>query len=824
MDDDKILRQLQLEDMSSGLGVTRYNKARPLPWRDDTAKERQETELVTGKQLMKRVLPRMTEAIEEFVKMAGGGKAGRKHTSYYYMVGFKASELAYMTARTAINAMVKHSKFVGTAMALSGYMEDHMRLTEMEQGDDAGLLSATLWKMNTSHGRHRQQSLRRALKEVSVQGLGWSSGDRLNTGSKLLEIFIEETGLAQMTLKKEGRRTVYYLEPTEQAKAWLDRMHEEQALLAPIFLPTIIPPRDWVSPVDGGYYSDLLARRVIMMRTAKKNTVDELFSTDMPEVYNALNAVQKTAWRINNTVYKTAREVWRGGGGLGGMPDKEDEPIPARPAHIPSNIALSDLSKEDQKILKKWKRTASMTYTDNAKLMSKRMHVAQQLWVAGTFVDEEEIFFPHNMDFRGRIYSIPSGVSPQSDDLGKALLEFAEAQPLGKDGAFWLAVHVANVWGVADKLPLSERVMWVRENLPLIMDSAIDPLDGQRFWTTADGGDNAWQALAAAEEYTRYVLEDEKDTFMTRLPIAMDGSCSGLQHFSAMLLDEVGGDAVNLIPRLSVQDIYSDVARRVEGDLGRITDNDMSKEWKGKVTRKIVKQPCMTFAYSVTSVGIRDQIVDALRKQDPDGDYLDGVDYFTGASYLAPFVENAIRGTVIAASDAMEWLKVASGILAEENLPIMWTTPVGLPIRQDEVSYKLGRQHVWFQGRKIQFRLAYDTDRLDKRRQKSGIAPNFVHSMDAAHLMKTVNASVAEGIFSFAMIHDSFGTHAGRVTDLNRILREEFVAMYSNDILGYFREQMEEQIPDDRIDELEEVPPKGSLDLAGVLESTFFFA
>uniref|UniRef100_UPI002FBEC18E DNA-directed RNA polymerase n=1 Tax=Escherichia coli TaxID=562 RepID=UPI002FBEC18E len=47
------------------------------------------------------------------------------------------------------------------------------------------------------------------------------------------------------------------------------------------------------------------------------------------------------------------------------------------------------------------------------------------------------------------------------------------------------------------------------------------------------------------------------------LPLAFDGSCSGIQHFSAMLRDEVGGLAVNLLPSETVQDIYGIVAKKV---------------------------------------------------------------------------------------------------------------------------------------------------------------------------------------------------------------------------------------------------------------------
>ena len=41
----------------------------------------------------------------------------------------------------------------------------------------------------------------------------------------------------------------------------------------------------------------------------------------------------------------------------------------------------------------------------------------------------------------------------------------------------------------------------------------------------------------------------------------MDGSCNGLQNFSAMLRDEVGGKAVNLIPSDKPQDVYMEVVK-----------------------------------------------------------------------------------------------------------------------------------------------------------------------------------------------------------------------------------------------------------------------
>ena len=59
------------------------------------------------------------------------------------------------------------------------------------------------------------------------------------------------------------------------------------------------------------------------------------------------------------------------------------------------------------------------------------------------------------------------------------------------------------------------------------------------------------------------------------------------------------------------------------------------------------------------------------------------------------------------------------------------------------------------------------------------------HACDAAHLMLTVNAAVAEGITSIATVHDSFGCLPSQAERFRRIIREQFVRMYEeHDVLA----------------------------------------
>ena len=45
---------------------------------------------------------------------------------------------------------------------------------------------------------------------------------------------------------------------------------------------------------------------------------------------------------------------------------------------------------------------------------------------------------------------------------------------------------------------------------------------------------------------------------------------------------------------------------------------------------------------------------------------------------------------------------------------------------------------------------------IDKIKQRNAAAPNFIHSLDASHLMFTVLAGIEDNIEDYLLIHDSF--------------------------------------------------------------------
>lgn len=127
-------------------------------------------------------------------------------------------------------------------------------------------------------------------------------------------------------------------------------------------------------------------------------------------------------------------------------------------------------------------------------------------------------------------------------------------------------------------------------------------------------------------------------------------------------------------------------------------------------------------------------------------------------------------------------------------------------------------------GFRIQLRLREDTNFQDTKRAVLGVSPNYVHSMDGAHLQETVNRMLDAGVTGFAMVHDSYGTHACDVQEMAILLRESFVDMYQEDQLMRFREEIRLQLPEDLAQKLPKTLPRGDFDLEQVKEAMYFFA
>lgn len=156
--------------------------------------------------------------------------------------------------------------------------------------------------------------------------------------------------------------------------------------------------------------------------------------------------------------------------------------------------------------------------------------------MAQSFKVCEKLYFPHNMDFRGRVYPIPPHLNHMGSDINRGILEFSEAKPLGENGLYWLKVHLANNMG-RDKLPIAERAGYADTIEDLIHRVAEDPTKNLE-WLE---GENPWQALATMFEISEAIKSGDPASYPCRLHVHVDGSCNGMQHYAAFGRDSSGG-------------------------------------------------------------------------------------------------------------------------------------------------------------------------------------------------------------------------------------------------------------------------------------------
>lgn len=799
--------QYQLENEQVDIGVKRYREAL-----SKAIEQQNETTISPQNKLMMAAIPPMAEAIRNKQKNKAT-KGGRHSRSLTELEGLDPEVIAFIVAQQVLNAISHRMNTLAVELRIKTALRDYLLYDQFKKENPNLFKFADNKSKSSSSQRHRRNSLRHYAKYA---GTTEDKGKAIVLGAFLLDLFCTSTGLVSKYNFVSGNKTKQIIRATPEVMEWLQEKHSQSELMAPFWLPMVVKPRPWTTPTDGGY----LSIEIPVMKTSNKNYLMELQHAEIDNVYRAINALQETPWRVNQPVLEVVNELWETGAETSVLPPRHKDEPPRKPcAEGEEDVFIVQHPEE----WREWRRQATAVHAHNNRMDSKRTALAQRLWMANKFKEFDEIYFPHTMDWRGRVYPVVPLLNPQADDLGKALLEFAVGAPMGDTGEKWLKIHLANTFGV-DKVSMDERVQWTNEHLTHIRLVANDPFT-YKFWQNAD---SPWQFLAACFEWERYVLSGEGASYISHLSINMDGSCNGLQNFSAMLRDEIGGKATNLVPQDTPADIYSEVARVVQGkvtqDLNNPEVQNLALLWDGKITRKIVKRQVMTLPYGSTEYGMRDQLKTELQSMRDDGVNLlnvtDVTQEWEAIAYLTSHIWDSIGEVVVAARQAMDWLKEVAKVAASNELPLQWTSPSGLPVLQDYRKTESRRIDTFFSN--IRFRRQYQesTNQVDTRKQANGVAPNFVHSADAAHLVATINRCLDRGMLDFCMVHDSYGTHAGNVEALQQELREAFINQYADNVLEKLHQELEAQTEL----ELPKPPPIGNLNLEQIRNSEYFFA
>lgn len=579
----------------------------------------------------------------------------------------------------------------------------------------------------------------------------------------------------------------------------------------------MIPPVPWTAPQGGGFhFRDGIDHPAIpralkplpLVRRASKKQKAMLAKADLSNVYAALNAAQETAWRVQPRVYSTLIRMIEAGVGGPGLTMANPRAIPERPAEAATDSAANVA----------WRNEARKAHTSNAKASSKRLAEYRVFSAARKFSPYPSIYFAYNLDRRGRMYPCSDDLSPHGNDLQRGLLEFANGDPLTEDGVEWLMIHLANTYGI-DKVNFAERKRWAADHVLMILECAARPLECDA-WHKAD---DPWQFLAACFAWQDYHLGGLGT--VCRVPVMLDGSCSGIQHYAALLRDEDAGAAVNLVPADKPGDLYANVAANVMERL-RESNLHFAQEWLAwGISRKIVKRSVMVLPYGGTFLSCLDYVREAVRDRismEGQPPWLTEESHNDAFVTLAKVVWAAMHDIVEAPLDGMKYVQRITKAWARVDRlgEVAWIAPSGFPV---SMAYpeRSGRAGVTSTIDGKPFTIAYYNEgkRPNWRRVEAASPPNFVHSLDASHLVFSLNRASKDGINQVAVVHDAFGTTPSKTGEFVRILREEFSRMYHADQFDCLRTTLRNvggEVP--------EGPKSGRLNIADIGRATYLFA
>lgn len=604
-------------------------------------------------------------------------------------------------------------------------------------------------------------------------------------------------------------------------------------------MPMIVEPRPWSDWSEGGYlqYPTPILRLPMGDKSGKDYFMAADAKGDTQQVYAGLTALGRVPWKINHNVLKVQIHAWNSGEAIANF-------APLNPTfELPEEPEPS----ADPNPRRQWLTEVRDLENKKIGLHSQRCFQNFQLEIARA-VANETLYFPHNLDFRGRAYPIPPYLNHMGADNARGLLVFGEGKELGEAGLRWLKIHLANVAGY-DKASLQEREDYTMEHLDDIYDSVRNPLDGRRWWLKSE---DAWQTLAACYELTNALDSPDPTKYVSHLPTHQDGTCNGLQHYAALGGDKAGAAQVNLEPGDRPADIYTAVANAVKDEVERdaADGNPIAQKLQGNISRKVVKQPVMTNVYGVTFYGAKAQVKKQLVEIFPDLRMFDEVNHNKLSHYIATKIFKSLGSMFQGAQSIQVWLGTCadriSTCLSPEQIEhltsvakekidvkerkkyredslrslekhaeaqkglkttavtsresskflnttkplfkssVTWTTPLRIPVVQPYRTASSRRVVTNMQTISLQDPQVWDP--VSKRKQLQAFPPNFIHSLDATHMMLSALKCNEIGL-TFASIHDSFWTHACDIEKMSVVLRDAFVAMHSEDIIGRLREE-----------------------------------
>lgn len=601
-----------------------------------------------------------------------------------------------------------------------------------------------------------------------------------------------------------------------------------------VYRPMLVPPVPHTFDESGGLLADYM-RKGTVSRSHGFGKNETYLINNNPTEYSkgsstsevslrGLNYLQETEWKIETNVLETMKTLFRN--------DTREGMLPAWSFNAFSfdSEYPEDGTMQDQI---NWKKEKEEAYSQWFKEEQKRTVLHTRLSLAEKIVGYGNFFYhAQSQDFRGRTYCDTVLLNPQSSDFDRSLIQFSESQKQTDEGLYWLKVHIANLFDI-DKVSFAERVDWVDVHLKDLLSVADNPYDTRSFWVDNETvkKNTTWQRLNAIND-----LKQSLEKRLTNTPVQLDGSNNGAQHWAAIMRDSSVARLTNLQPTDQPQDLYqviADIATKTIEHSNHPIHFAIRQRWPNGIPRKVGKRPGMCYGYGITRYGCRKYMKEEGHLN---SSWVPKEQMTAYQNELGNLIYDSLGELMELPNQGKSFVQECARVVMEQadvkrlvrgeyvsvtNPFISWITPTGF---QAVNTYWESQPSVVYSNlytrREVHYR-DYVDDAGSRRDGIAAFAPNFIHSLDAAHLIMVVNRLREEyGITQFSMVHDSFGVPAPFVPQLRQVTREVFHEIHKVNQLQVLKDHVEETFNVS----LPPVPEVGTFDVSQILEAEYMFA
>lgn len=572
--------------------------------------------------------------------------------------------------------------------------------------------------------------------------------------------------------------------------------------------PMVCPPKPWTSAVDGGYLSQQEA-----LITGGHVVFDHATRECRDDILRVLNRLQGQAVALNPAMLAMFHDAWQLGQQLGSMPTRVPLPRPE--------------STWQTRVTRAYWRQVIAANADR-KNQSMRSMTAQSLMLAERLLAEpdERLWRPVHLDSRGRIY-YRSRLSLQQPDHLRSMLRWPAGtgdNRLQVGGRWnWFAWQLQGHYGTK-QTTLEDAGCWM-------VDYWVDLVQlGRDARTDSQVVRDCKEPWATAAMCMELDDANASDSHQVRHMMRLDQTCSGYGHVAAMTWDARLARATNLLGD-SKHDLYAAMLERARRAVDRaLVEAATEKQIKTfermqriGFDRALIKETCMPLVYGSSRWSMRTRLFQAYKGLL--GNVVDdqGVRVSDLANAAATLIYRAGKEELTHLAGLGGWLRQLAQLQMDAGMVVHWWTPDGMRVhcyRRSGTDTRI--ELVNHGGRRMFVKvMLHEEDgdlKIDRTKTLRGVAPDFIHSMDAYFLRRA--ADTWDG--PLEVVHDCFATDLCRVEALNRHLRQTFAEVYEADPLHQLWLRAKDELGA-RGEELPPPPRAGDEPLQGIGENLYLF-